>query len=159
MNEREQNTVKTPKSVGFRSFWLQVASELGEARLHLDGSAHNLDDFIMDDSDVRIYLHKAIRATYRDSHCQHLDSPISLECVLDTLGETAYKLQNEQVGDLFDIELLEEIAWLICDRYADQVTALLARCDAWQPPEPPDRNSALVISFPDYKIRRANARL
>ena len=161
MDKHEQQQANIVNAVGFKAFWLSVSMELGQARLHLDEAAQCLDGFIQEHSDVRTYLHRAIKRTYRESRCQNLDSPISIECVLDTLGEAAYELQTENSGDLFDIELLEEIAWLICDRYADQVTELVARCKAWQCPDKATSEStpAQIISFPDYKIRRANARL
>lgn len=185
-----------------------VASELGQARLHLNANASSLNTLILERSDVRTYLHRAIKSSYRASHCQNLASPISLEAVLDILGETAFQLQRDRSGDLFDIELLEEIAWLICDRFAGHVRELLKRSDAWQngaltinetnmdgegtegirsnidnsgesrselghnvhindnkgsspsaAQSKAAQSSAQIISFPDYKIRRANARL
>lgn len=172
--------VRHPREVSFAEFWHLVATELGQARLVLNPKATNIDSLIDNNSDVRAYLHHAIRKTYKQSGCQNLDSPISLEAVLDTLGETAYTLQSDQAGDLFDIELLEEIAWLICDRFAGQVTELLARTAAWEQPTgttglgPPTFSAptskprqkangkprpAQIISFPNYKIRKANAKL
>ena len=156
--EQPQKTTRgSLRSVSFLDFWTIVATELGHARLHLDTQASDLNGFILERSDVRTYLHRAIKRTYRESHCQNLNSPIVFECVLDVLGETAFQIQQDKSGDLFDIELLEEIAWLICDRFSDQVTQLVARCQAWTPA--PQRNSAKILSFTDHKIRRENLRL
>jgi hypothetical protein len=191
---------KRTRDVSFIDFWQLVASELGDARLLLNKNAKNIESLINTNSDVRAYLHRAIKKSYKLSHCENLNSPISLEHVLDTLGETAYRLQQEKYGDLFDIELLEEIAWLICDRYANQVSELVKREAAWlgttqdlayelaeedrtfarlnslsanktRGPDPratahhqkatpsSSPTAARIISFPNYKIRKANAKL
>lgn len=155
MTEARNKRPASKQNVAFADFWLMVAHEVGDARLHLDENARTLDEFIHERSDVREYLHCAIRDCYKSSACQNLRSPICLESVLDVLGTTAWKLQKEAHGDLFDIELLEEIAWLICDRYASQITELVARSAAWQPDA--DTRPAQIVSFPDYKIRRKNA--
>lgn len=155
MTEARNTRHASKPKVAFADFWLMVAHEVGDARLHLDENARTLEEFIHERSDVRDYLHSAIRECYKNSACQNLRSPICLESVLDVLGNTAWKLQQEPHGDLFDIELLEEIAWLICDRYASQITELVARSAAWQPSS--NSRPAQVVSFPDYKIRRKNA--
>ncbi len=158
--KRKAQIRATSKGIKFIDFWVLVANELGQARLHVNPSATSLERFIRVNSDVRTYLHSAIKESYASSGCQHLGSDISLEAVLDILGETAYQLQKDNSGDLFDIELLEEIAWLICDRFANQVRELVKRSEAWQCEQKGNgANAATVISFPSYKIRKANARL
>jgi hypothetical protein len=135
-------------------FWLRVANELGTSRLRIDKLANSIHQFLDKDSDSKLYLRDLIKKSYKLSRCQHLASPISLEVVLDLLGETAHKLRGDQRDDLFDIELLEEIAWHINDRYWPEIQSLLP-CD-----ENDDgaKTSAQILSFPNFKIRRANNR-
>lgn len=143
------------KSVCFTHFWQTVADQLPHVRLHINKDATTINEYISQHSDIYSYLHRAIKQSFKLSHCQNLNSPLSMEVVLDVLGETAFTLQNEHSGDLFDVELLEEIAWLICDRYPEQISELTSREAAWQAKP----KKAAVISFPNYKIRKANARL
>lgn len=80
--------------------------------------------------------------------------------MLDILGEHAFQMQGNRCDDLLDIELLEEIAWHIGERFS--------QCINLAPDNRPtssqtannhrDKNSAQIISLPDAKIRRANQR-
>lgn len=149
MNKPGSNDIEP---IQFLEFWRLVASELGTSRLRINTEAKTIHELVDKDSDNRPYLSEAIRKSYKLSRCQHLASPISLEHVLDILGETAYTLQGDQRDDLFDIELLEEIAWHISDRYSVQLSKLLR--DDEQPEK--RSQSAQIVSFPNYKIRRAN---
>ena len=161
------------QTVTFRIFWEFIAQQLGDAWLTLNPSAHKVSELVSLSYDPKEYLKQVIVQSYKRSACKNLDSPINLAEVLDVLGETAYSLQGERRDDLFDIELLEEIAWHISDRYAEQLAP-----DSAQPElgseqlEPATRQlkptiashasapkSAAVISFPDYRIRRANTLL
>ncbi|MEM7358670.1 MAG: hypothetical protein AAF431_06225 [Pseudomonadota bacterium] len=138
--------------IQFLEFWRLVAIDLGNSRLRINTNAKSIHELVDKDGDSRSYLVDAIRKSYKLSQCQHLASPISLEHVLDILGETAYTLQGDQRDDLFDIELLEEIAWHISDRYSIQLSTLVEQHD-----KPAANNkSAQIVSFPNYKIRRAN---
>lgn len=139
----------------FIEFWLHVASELGTSRLHINKSAKSIKNVIHPNSDAPTYLHDAIKKSYKFSQCQHLTSPINLESVLDILGETAYVLQGEQADDLLDIELLEEIAWVIGSRYAEHIKTSL---NANQPKDS-DSSQCQIVSFPNYKIRKANSNI
>lgn len=153
-------TLRPAAPVSFADFWVLVSIELSHARLHLNRDAKSLEQFISKRSDVRIYLHESVKESYKKSACQHLRSPISFEAVLDILGEKAFQLQRGNAGDLFDIELLEEIAWLICDRFPDQVIELVTRTEAWDNSNKDEAATCgRIISFPDYKIRKANSNL
>jgi hypothetical protein len=142
--------------VQFAEFWSLIANELGSSRLRIDSNAKTIHELVSQDSGARVYLRNAIKRSYKLSKCQHLRSPISLITVLDVLGQTAYELQGEKADDLFDIELLEEIAWHINNRYpthfftdgsTNSPAAAIAKSKAL---------SAQVVSFPNYKTRRAN---
>ncbi|NNC99478.1 MAG: hypothetical protein HKN85_04795 [Gammaproteobacteria bacterium] len=150
--------IKQLQQVQFFEFWHTVATELGNSKLRINRGARTIHDFVDKESDVRDYLKDAIKKSYKLSRCRNLSSPISMDSVLDILGETAFRLQDDQRDDLFDIELLEEIAWHISNRYL--------ACLALDKGDPSREKSgagksqpAQIISFPNYKIRRANSRL
>ena len=172
----KRSQIKQLEPIRFFDFWHLVANELGTSRLRINPSAKTIHEFLDRDSDAREYLQAAIRKSYKLSRCQHLASPISIDCVLDILGETAYALQGDQRDDLFDIELLEEIAWHISNRYlpyldCEHAAGEVDRSDPTGtglgkngPGEglgkrPGIKGTAQIVSFPYYKIRRANSRL
>jgi len=140
------------EQIEFIEFWCYIAHELGSSRLTINHSASSIHKLIDCNSDSKEYLRQAIKESYKQSHCSHLRAPINIEAVLDILGETAYALRGDQRDDLFDIELLEEIAWYINSRYSHCITIKQHK---------PERTckKARLISFPNYKIRHANARL
>ena len=157
-----------PAPVQFIEFWRLVAVELGTSRLRVNRYAKTIHELVSKDSDARVYLRDAIKKSYKSSKCQNLCSPIYIEGVLDILGETAYQLQGDQADDLFDIELLEEIAWHISNRYTAHIESLnRVNGENNSSSDTPDwyrsthRKScqAQVLSFPNFKIRKANGRL
>jgi hypothetical protein len=134
----------------FADFWQLIASELGSSRLKINSTAQSISTFIDSSGDQKDYLRDVIKQSYKRSQCYHLRDAIDLEAVLDILGETAYALQGQHADDLMDIELLEEIAWLIGERFWVNV----------QPPKTPVApKAARVVNLSDSKIRRANAKL
>ena len=153
---RKPNSDAIADPIQFIEFWSLIASELGSSRLRINADATTIHELISQDSDARVYLRDAIKKSYKLSKCQHLRSPISVIAVLDVLGETAYELQGEKADDLFDIELLEEIAWHISHRYPPHsFTEQHANSDA-QTLITGKAKPAQVVSFPNYKTRRAN---
>jgi len=154
-------------TIQFLEFWLAVANDLGNARLWVNKNATNIHELFVHDNDNRAYLRDIIKKSYTLSHCQHLNSGIDLETVLDLLGATAYKLQGDQRDDLFDIELLEEIVWHINSHHSIHVAAIVEKTRLEQDKARQDinaksskfRNKARILSFPNFKIRRANSLL
>ena len=146
-------------SVHFGEFWRGVAADLGNSRIRISRSANSIREFVDKDSDCKRYLYKLIAKSYKLSRCQHLESPLSLELVLDLLGETAFALQGDERDDLFDIELLEEIAWHITSRYSLEIKFILARQGRICSPDHKKQSNAQIVSFPNYKIRRSNRTL
>jgi hypothetical protein len=142
-------------SVHFDEFWRRVAADLGNSRVRTSESAKTIHEFIDKDSDCKPYLIELITKSYKLSKCQHLGSSLRLELVLDLLGKTAYQLQDNQTDDLFDIELLEEIAWHISSRYSSQIKVILEN----NTPQTSKHLQAQIVSFPNYKIKRSNIKL
>ena len=129
------------------NFWQYIASQIGSARLQINKDADSINDFIDPDCG---FIKDIIRTSYSKSKCYHLQSSIDLNLLLDSLGEHAYQLNEKLDADLFDIELLEEIAWHIGERFLICVKIQN---------QSQKKTSAQVISLPDAKIRRANALL
>ena len=147
--------------VSFLDFWLFVGDQLGDARLRINAKAATIHQLMDRSSGHTQQLRDVIMQSYKRSHCYHLGAPIDLVAVLDILGETAYELHGKQADDLLDIELLEEIAWHISERFGwviePELHATSARCRSV------DRNqnnrNSNIISLPKVKIKKANAKL
>ena len=122
---------------------------MGSVRIKINENASSINDFIHPDSDS---IKDIIRASYTRSQCYHLDSEVNVNDVLDILGEHAHQINGNLAADLLDIELLEEIAWHISERFINYI-------DIPQPTKSPDEETARIISFPAAKIRKANSRL
>lgn len=158
----KHNKHSTVTPISFLDFWRFIAKELGNSRLKINVNARSIHDFLITDGDQKAYLRDAIKRSYKLNKCHHLGSIICVISVLDILGETAYQLQSSKQDDLFDIELLEEIAWHISHRFADHFelkdgsnsASSLASSDM---DNKVSRNN--VSSLPKAKIRRANSRL
>lgn len=150
-----QDTAHKTSSLRFVDFWLSVAQELGSSRLDINHEAHSIKSIFAANSDHRDYLREVVRQSYLRSQCKKLSDAIDLHTVLDILGETAFELKGQQADDLMDIELLEEIAWVISQRYAHHIV-IQADPDTSHAPTKP---AARLISLSKIKTRRANRRL
>ena len=136
------------KALSFIGFWQFIATELGSSRLKINSKTNSIRHVVDCNSDPKDYLKKAIHQSYKLSNCHHLRDAVDLNAVLDVLGEAAYELQNQHADDLLDIELLEEIAWLIGERYPNQLKL--------EPSALPEK--ATIVSLSKTKIIRANSR-
>jgi len=144
-----QDSNLNKNALSFIGFWQLVASELGSSRLKINDKTNSIQHLVDCNSDPKDYLKKAIQQSYKRSNCHHLRDTVDLNAVLDVLGETAYTLQNQHADDLLDIELLEEIAWLISERYPNHLAIT----------PPVLREEPTVISLSKTKIIKANSRL
>lgn len=154
------NKDSAPKSenstgtLSFLEFWMVAAQELGDARLLINPQAESVKKLLAANSDHREFLPGILQKSYQRSRCQHLRDEINLNVVLDLLGETAYSLKGQQADDLLDIEFLEELAWIISQRYLQHVD--ISHC-----PQSIDNRitDAHVVSLDKVKILQANRRL
>lgn len=133
----------------FLDFWIFIDSKLGSSRLKINARANSIHEVLARGSDHPQYLKDVITQSYKRSQCHHLQAPINVNYVLDILGETAFELQGKQCDDLLDIELLEEVAWHIDERYGQSIEVQLTESSP----------KADVVSLPRAKIKRANSRL
>jgi len=159
------------KAIGFSHFWQTIASELGNSRFKINQQAESIKYFLAAESDHKEFLRILIRESYKRCHCYHLNAPFDVNIVLDILGETSFHLQGTKEDDLLDIELLEEIAWLINHYYRDFIKMpksmltnhdysreSLSSSDESNSGEA-DNKSAPIMSISALKIRRANRKL
>jgi len=152
------NTQLTDKSLSFIVFWQFIASEIGSSRLKINEKADSIKSLIDDSSDPKEYLKNIILQSYKRNKCNHLRDTIDLNSILDILGETAFELQGQQADDLLDIELLEEIAWLLCERYQHVLNLPENELQNAGSSKEADskRNGARVISLSKTKIIKSN---
>lgn len=152
------NTELTDNTLSFIVFWRFIASEIGSSRLKINEKADSIKNLIDDTSDPKEYLKNIIMQSYKRSKCNHLRDTVDLNSILDVLGETAFELQGQQADDLLDIELLEEIAWLLCERYQHALN--LPEKDSRNPDDCKQTgskdNGARVISLSKAKIIKSN---
>ena len=120
---------------------------MGSSHLRINVNAKSIHDFISPDSS---FLRDIVRNSYSRSRCYNLNSTLDLNVVLDILGEHAYTLKGDLSDDLLDIELLEEIAWHIGERYQQN----LGITSKDKPTKKIYNNN--VIDLPTQKILREN---
>lgn len=152
------------RTVGFSEFWQLIASELGNSRLKVNLKADSIKYFLDAESDHRAFLRNIIHQSYKRCHCYHLKARFDVNIALDILGETSYKLQGSKEDDLLDIELLEEIAWLVSRHYSQLIkmpeSALKSdKKGTHNASENGIAKSRPIVSLSKLKIQRANQRL
>ncbi len=154
--------------LSFSEFWQTIANELGNSRIKINPQAESIKQFLRADSDHKEFLRRLIHQSYKRCHCYHLNARFDVNIALDVLGETSFNLKGNKEDDLLDIELLEEIAWLISQHYEHRVNmpeSLLINTS-----EASDEHSSMtasengsigktpIISLSKRKIRIANRR-
>ena len=107
--------------LSFSKFWQTIANELGNSRIKINAQAESIKQFLQADSDHKEFLRKLIHQSYKRCRCYHLNARFDVNIALDVLGETSFNLKGSKEDDLLDIELLEEIAWLISQHYGHKV--------------------------------------
>ena len=116
------------------------------------------------ESDHKDFLRVLIRQSYKRCRCYHLNARFDVNIALDILGETSYKLQGTRQDDLMDIELLEEIAWLINQHYSHAIEmpeSMLAQqaSNVGELNGPISSEVGAIFSMSKIKTRRANQKL
>ena len=162
-----QITQNAYRTVGFSEFWLLIASELGNSRLKVDVGAESIKYFLDAESDHKDFLRKIIHQSYKRCHCYHLKARFDVNIALDILGETNYKLQGSKEDDLLDIELLEEIAWLVNQHYSHLIKmpdSTLAQTNVIgdgfdKATEKQGSTTFPIVSLSKRRINKANRRL
>jgi hypothetical protein len=168
------------KTIIFSEFWNTIASGLGNSRFKINLKAESIKYFLDPESDHKDFLRILIQQSYKRCRCYHLNARFDVNVALDILGETSYTLQDNKEDDLMDIELLEEIAWLINQHYGQAIeipnSMLSSMLSVDDPSEERDnehdlcqlssnkvsaskassRKAGPVISMSKLKIRRAN---
>ena len=156
MNEQNKKNQQNQRidSLDFSKFWQFIAKNLGDSRLLIRGEANSIDSFLAPNSDHREFLREIIITSYFECNCCSIDDSVDINKILDVLGEAAYQLQGRNEDDLMDIELLEEIAYLIQQRFLYLINI------PQNTKSPQSKESmAAIVNFSNKKIRRANAKL
>lgn len=117
----EQGGCSIEMDVTFLQFWTYISQQIGNNRLELNLSAKSLQDLFIKGSIHPEHLKKLVTNSLKNKQGT-LDQKINLHQLLDDLGLTAYTLRQGDADDLFDIELLEEIAWHISERFSRSLT-------------------------------------
>ncbi len=146
--------MSSTEKIKFIEFWRFIADELGDSQCLLNPRANHLKNLFASESSHQNFLKDVISQSYARCRCRHLKDTLSVNIVLDILGETADSMRGEMADDLLDIELLEEICWLICQRYPMHIEIPKLTPLDQGTPEP-----ATIISMPNIKIRIANNKL
>jgi len=149
------------KTIIFSEFWQTIASGLGNSRFKINTKAESIRYFLDPESDHKDFLRILIQQSYKRCRCYHLNARFDVNVVLDILGETSYTLQGNKEDDLMDIELLEEIAWLLNQHYGQAIEmpeSMLTddRSEERDLCQLSSNKVGPVISMSKLKIRRAN---
>ena len=112
----KQDNVFSQTPLSFLDFWCLISSEVGNHRLEVRAEAKQIGELFPSNSVHPDHLKTIIVGSLPHKHLD-LDQPINLTRLLDALGEAAWALRQTASDDLFDIELLEEIAWHISTRF------------------------------------------
>ncbi len=151
---RKNPQARVTHTVSFLDFWKLVAKNLGNSRLRIKDHANSIETLLAPNSDHREFLRDVIINSYFESDCCSIEDAVNINIILDVMGEAAYELQGRNKDDLMDIELLEEIAYLIKEHYS----ALIELEHDRNCPQA-DETGATIVNFSNTKIRRANAKL
>ena len=145
------------ETIKFVEFWRFIARNLGNSQCLLNPHANHIKDFLASNSDHRGFLKDVVAQSYLRCGCHHLKDSLDVNVVLDVLGETAFSLKGAHADDLLDIELLEEICWLICQHYPSHIEAPELPSVLINSKKEGDR--APIVSLHNVKIRIANTQL
>ena len=104
----------------FLEFWVVMSEGLGNNRLEFNAKASVINELFLSDCLYQEHIKSLVQNTLADKH-KPLTQSIDINHVLDELGEAAYSLRQDQADDLYEIELLEEIAWHISEQYGHLV--------------------------------------
>lgn len=152
------------KPLSFIDFWVSAASAIGDHRLGINPYAKNATQLLTSQAVHPEHLRQLIFGSLSKPNGK-LSQTIDLTKLLDSLGETAFSLRQTASDDLFDIELLEEIAWHISEHYPHLVampgTQDTAASDAQhnldneRTSQDADKHHAPVVSLAKFKVLRA----
>lgn len=136
--------------LSFLTFWVFITEKLGDSHGSINPNTKTAQQLFSNFDDQQGILKDIITRSYADNKCRHIKDHIDINLVLDILGAKAFELKMKQSDDLLDIELLEEICWLICQHHAHFVKMPELRTVT------ANTSLATVRSLSTIKIRLAN---
>jgi hypothetical protein len=147
------------QTVPFLDFWVSITEHLGDAHGVIDPKTKTTQALFSSFDDQLGLLKNVILESYALNKCHHIKSPLNVNTVLDILGSKAFELHLKQADDLLDIELLEEICWLICQHFSHLIEIPVFNRRREMDESNLGNTSANIISLPKTKIRIANSKL
>ncbi len=86
-----------------------LAEALGEAQLPVNGRWQRAAEIVRADAVHYPLVKKIVADLYKRGRCSKPSDPISIDAILDYLGQLHYELETEPGNDLDAIELVERI--------------------------------------------------
>ncbi len=115
------------QSPSFSDFWGTVCDQLGDHRIAINCCADSKRDLLDAESLHPEFVKELIYACF-DRSQKTKQHRVDFCMLLDHMGILAHGMRESQSDDLLDIELLEEIAWVINTHYPYCIDSnLLAR--------------------------------
>lgn len=147
------------QTVSFLKFWHLITDNLGDSHGSIDPQTKTTQQLFSTFDDQLGLLKEIIIDSYSLNKCHHIKSHIDVNSVLDILGKKAFELHVKQADDLLDIELLEEICWLICQHYRQSISMPVFVKKEHDEQLAKTRDKAKVFSLSKTKVRIANSKL
>lgn len=137
------------QTIGFLSFWQDIAVHIGDLDLPLPDQPKKLQDITSQLDSYFNPLKQCLIDVYRLSNCRNLHSQIKPIVVLDVLGEQCFHLKKDVV-DIKDIDLLEDLGVYISQKYIRLQSSKDSQSTRVE------TQSAQIIRLDWYKTRKEN---
>lgn len=153
----DKNFVSNIKPTSFVAFWSTIGADLPEGMLVLRDRPKSTEALFATRSNHSDLLREVILGSYAACKCDTVDDAIDINTVLDLMGDAAFNRQMHNTDDLLDIEMLEEIAYLICLHFGSQIVYPQSRYLDKTDTNKFEKSS--VVSIEKAKIHFANRQL
>jgi len=156
-NHTQDNCVQCPS---FGDFWGTVCDQIGDHRISINSSAESKQDLLDAESLHPEFVKELVYACFERSQ-KSKNHRVDFCALLDHMGSLAYCMRESYSDDLLDIELLEEIAWVINTHfpYCIDSSVLARQLDSHDLIESSiERTTPTVISIKNYRSKSANQR-
>jgi hypothetical protein len=93
----------------FGIYLQRLAEQLGEAQLPVNVRWQRAAQIVREDAVHYALMKRVVAGLYKRGHCSKPSDPLTLDLILDYLGEMHYELNNQPGNDLDAMALLERI--------------------------------------------------
>lgn len=143
------------KSPSFSDFWRTVCDQLGDHRIAINSCAEGKRDLLNAESLHPDFVKELVYACF-DRSQKTKKHRVDVSALLDHMGILAHGMRESYSDDLLDIELLEEIAWVINTHFPHCIDgdSLARQFDTRGLLEPSNQlKASTVISIKRYKSK------